>query len=304
MPKRQKTGNGRVGWVIAVVVAYVALMAAVLLRGQNVALFNPKGWVAQEQMHLILWAVGIMLVIGIPVLTALYFVAWKYRESNTKAKRDPDAGHGKLINFTMWVAPGIIAAILAFVLIPATHKLDPKKVVAADAEPMTIQVIAQRWKWVFIYPEQDIATVNYVQIPVNTPVTFELTADEAPMSAFWIPNLGGMLYAMNGHMNRLNLIAGELGEYPGRTAELTGAGFAGMQFVANATSREDFDAWVKEVSLTSEVLNDKAYAELLKPSENHPETTYAVKDDNLYAKVLMKYVGAHDHQPAAHEGAH
>lgn len=305
MSKNRKKGNlSRVGAPILLVLAGLTVLTVFLLQGNNVALFNPKGMVAQEQMNLLVITTVIMLIIAIPALFLIYFIAWKYRESNKSAKRDTEHGHSKALNATMWLAPAAIAVVLTFIMIPATHKLEPKKQIAADADNMTVQVVAMRWKWLFIYPEQGIATVNYLQLPTGTPVTFQLTADEAPMSSFWIPNLGGMLYAMTGHINNLNLIAETPGEYPGSTAEINGPGFAGMKFVANATSKADFDAWVKQVRLTSGALNQATYQELLQPSENNPEAFYTLGDDDLYAKVLMKYMGAHQHEPAAPYGEH
>lgn len=305
MAKHRKKNNlVTVALPILAVLAGLLALSALLLQGNNVALVQTKGWIANEQFRLMAMSVGIMLVIAIPALFLLYFTAWKYRETNHHAKRDPEAGRGKLLNAAVWLIPGTIAVILAFIMVPATHKLEPKRLIAANAEPMKIQVVAMRWKWLFIYPEQDIATVNYVRMPVGTPVTFELTADETPMSSFWIPNLGGMLYVMNGHVNVLNLIADTPGKYPGSTAEINGSGFAGMRFTAHATSKEDFDRWVRDVRGSSSVLDDERYAQLLQPSENNPEAFYLVTDDELYDKVVMKYQGAHDHQPAAHHGAH
>lgn len=292
---RKSSGHGKIAGPIFLVLAVLALLVAMLLRGNNVALFNPKGAIAHDQHQLTLLVVGIMLLIAIPALFMLYFTAWKYRESNDKPKRDANAGHSKLLNASMWLAPGVIAVVLASIMWPATHKLEPQKQIAADAKPLTIQVVALRWKWLFIYPEQGIATVNYVQVPTGTPVTFELTADDAPMSSFWIPNLGGMLYAMTGHVNRLNLVADTPGEYPGSSAEINGAGFAGMKFIANATSKEEFDMWVREASLTSDLLSVGEYEKLVEPSENNPAAYYTVTDMGLYDKVLMKYMGAHNH---------
>lgn len=301
---RKSNGHGRIIGIILLALVYLAVLISVLLRGHNVALFNPKGLIAQEQLDLMILTVGIMLLVAIPALSALYFIAWRYRESNHKPKRDPNAGHSKLVNVSMWLVPAVFAVVLALIMWPATHRLEPQKQIAADAKPLTIQVVAMRWKWLFIYPEQKIATVNYVQIPLNTPVTFELTADETPMSAFWIPNLGGMLYAMNGHINKLNLIADTPGEYPGSAAEINGAGFAGMKFIANASSQEDFDTWVRQTSLSQDTLGSAEYEKLLKPSENNPAAYYSLADTDLYDTVLMKYMGAHEHQPAPHHGGH
>ncbi|HJQ08267.1 MAG TPA: COX aromatic rich motif-containing protein [Candidatus Saccharimonadales bacterium] len=306
MPKNRKRNSpGRTVGLLLLGLLGLALLIKVLLQGNNVALFNPKGMIAQEQLGLMILAVGIMLVIAIPTLFLLYFTAWKYRESNARAKRDPNAGHGRLLNVGMWLVPGIFAVVLALIMWPATHKLEPQKQIAANTKPLTIQVVALRWKWLFIYPEQKIAAVNFVQVPTDTPVEFKLTADESSMSSFWIPNLGGMLYAMTGHVNQLNLIAETPGDYPGSSAEINGAGFAGMKFTARASSKNDFDLWVQDMKQFPDSLDTAQYNRLLKPSENNPTAFYSAVDDNLYGKILMKYMGAgHEHTPAPYHGGH
>lgn len=278
----------------------LAVLIAVLLRGTNVALLNPKGLIASEQHRLIVFTVSVLLAIAIPTLFILYSFAWKYRETNTQATYDPHTRHGKLFSFGLWAIPCVVVLVLAAVMIPATHKLEPHRPIAATAKPLTIQVVALRWKWLFVYPEQHMATVNFVQVPVDTPVQFELTADEAPMSSFWIPNLGGQLYAMTGHTNRLNLVADTLGDYPGRSAEINGTGFAGMQFTTRVSSRQDFDTWTQEVQQSPEALDPTGYERLLAPSENNPPAYYATVQTGLYDKILTKYKGS-QHSHTEHE---
>jgi cytochrome o ubiquinol oxidase subunit 2 len=296
MPKNRKKNNtGRAVRRIILGLASLAAVIALLLQGKNVALFNPKGLIAQEQLNLMFIAVGLMLVLGIPALYILYFTAWKYRESNNKAKHEPNIRHSRFLDLGMWLIPGGLAVVLALIMIPATHKLEPNKSIAADAKPLTIQVVAMQWKWVFIYPEQNIATVNFVQIPEDTPVKFELTADEAPMTSFWIPNLGGMLYAMTGHNNQLNLIADTPGDYPGSSAEINGEGFAGMKFTARASSQGDFDKWLQKAKRSPAVLDTAEYDKLLKPSENNPTALYSATEADIYDTVLKKYMGSGSH---------
>lgn len=294
MGKSKKDSSaGRTLGLIVLGLTGLVVLVAVLLQGNNVALFNAKGLIAQEQRNLMVITVGIMLIIAIPALFMLFFTAWKYRESNTRAKRNAGAQHGKLLDASMWLAPSLFAIVLALIMWPATHRLDPHQAIASDAKPLTIQVVSLRWKWLFIYPEQGIATVNHLQIPVDRPVKFELTADEAPMSAFWIPNLGGMLYTMTGHNNQLHLMADTVGDYEGSSAEINGKGFAGMKFVARASSQESFDFWVQSVKLNSATLDSTSYNELLKPSQNTPPAFYNTpKDSDLYATILKKYMGA------------
>lgn len=301
MTKHKKKGSeGRSFWIILAGLASLCLLTALLLKGTDVALLNPKGVIAGEQFRLIIVTMAIMLEIAIPTLIIFYFVAWKYRETNEKAAYDPKNKPGKPLIIGLWAIPSLIVLLLAFIMWPATHRLEPQKAIDSNTEPLTVQVIAMRWKWVFIYPEQNIATVNFVQIPEDTPVRFELTADEAPMSSFWIPHLGGQLYAMTGHVNPLNLMADEPGDYPGSSAEINGIGFAGMKFVTRASSKADFDRWVQEVKRSAEVLDAAEYKELLAPSENNPSAFYSRADPDLYATMLMKYTGSHEHS-AGHQ---
>jgi cytochrome o ubiquinol oxidase subunit II len=282
--------------IISLLLVDLACIIYLILQGKNVALFNPKGTVATEQMHLILLIVGIIFSIAIPTIILLFFIAYKYRETNEKAYYDPDARYGKKLDAAMWLVPAAFMFIIAIILWGATHKLEPQKVIASDKETVKIKAIALRWKWVFLYPEQKIATVNFVNIPQDTPVTFDLTADEAPMSAFWIPNLGGMLYAMTGHVNTLNLKGDTPGDYEGRPGEVNGEGMAGMKFTARVSTREDFDRWVQEMKSSPKQLDSAEYEKLLKPSEYVPPAFYSSYQNGLYDKVLMKYTGTAGNQ--------
>jgi cytochrome o ubiquinol oxidase subunit 2 len=284
----------RLRWVMPLAALGFVILLAFLMHGKNIALFNTKGLIAHEQLRLIVFTLALLLSVAVPTIFLLYFTAWRFRETNSKAVHDPTPIHSKFILSVMWLVPIAFLVILTAVMFPATHRLEPNKQIAADSTPLTIQVVSMRWKWVFFYPEQQIATVNYVQLPVNTPVTFELTGDEAPMSSFWIPNLGGQLYSMTSHVNRLNLIAETPGDYPGSSAELNGAGFSGMKFTTRASSKQDFDNWVKEVKQSGNILDTASYDHLLKPSENNPATYYAAFDDNLYDRAVMKYMGSHE----------
>lgn len=281
----------------------LGFLLAQLLQGVDITLFNPKGHIAEQQLHLMLLTFGVMMVIAVPAIFFFYFFAWKYRESNHKAEYDPSGSQSKYFVLGIWAFPVAIAIALALIMWPATQRLEPNDAIASNAKPITIEVVAMRWKWLFIYPEQKIATVNFVQIPTDTPVTFKLTADEAPMSSFWIPHLAGQLYAMTGHANNLNVIADTAGDYPGSSAEINGAGFAGMKFITRAGSQADFDQWVREVQLSTGELDYEGYQKLLEPSENHPAEYYALGDDALYDKVLMKYMGSMNHEQEGAEAA-
>jgi len=293
----EKSGFARIALPIFIGFVALGLLVAALLKGSNIALFNPKGYIAGEQHHLLIFSVMILLAIAIPTLILFYAVAWRFRESNHKATHEPHALGGRALVFVIWALPFAIMVLLASVMWPATHRLAPRQAIAAGAKPITIEVVAMRWKWLFIYPEQNIATVNFVQIPVATPVQFVLTADETPMSSFWIPQLGGQLYAMTGHVNQLNLLANTAGEYAGRSAEINGAGFAGMTFAAQASMPTDFDSWVQSAKLSSEVLDNTEYNRLLKPSENDSVAVYSRIESNIFGNLLIKYNG-----PSGHAG--
>jgi cytochrome o ubiquinol oxidase subunit II len=277
-------------------------LIASLLKGYDVVLFNPKGLIAHEEYRLMMISTLIMLGFAAPVLFMLYFFAWKYREGNQRAEYRASSNHRKSSVFTIWALPTLIMLILAALMLPATQKLEPQKLIESDKKPLKIQVVALRWKWLFIYPEQNIATVNYVQIPVDTPVQFELTADETPMSSFWIPHLGGMLYAMTEHVNRLNLMADTIGDYEGSAAEINGAGFAGMRFTTRVSSEEDFYRWAFGNSLSKVSLNTVEYEKLLVPSENHPATYYSSPDKDLYSTIVSKYGESHHSSAEGHTG--
>lgn len=294
--QKNKLSPSKVILLVILGLAGLALLITWLLQGTDFRLFNPKGLIAQEQFGLIAFSLILLLAVAIPSVLLLYFFAWKFRDSNEKATHAPDARHGgKLFLLVAWGIPTTVMLILALIMLPATHKLDPKNAVNPGTKPLEIQVVAMRWKWIFIYPEQNIATVNFVQVPVGAPVQFDLTADEAPMSSFWIPHLAGQLYAMTGHANRLNIMAETPGDYPGSSAEINGAGFAGMKFTARVSSKEDFDKWVQEVQQLPTALDAANYATLLKPSENNLQAYYSAVETDLYDKVLMKYMGSHDH---------
>jgi cytochrome o ubiquinol oxidase subunit II len=265
-----------------------------LTEGKNIAILNPKGQIAEQQYDIMVFTAVAMLAIAIPSLTLFYYFAWKYRDSSKKAIIRPSASHSKALVVSIWVIPTLVALLIAGALVPATYRLAPQKIIASDTEPLTIKVIAMRWKWLFLFPEEGIATVNFVQIPVDRPVTFEMTADEVPMSSFWIPNLGGQLYVMTSHTNRINLIANEAGDFPGSTPEITGSGFTGMKFIARATSVSEYDQWVETVRLAPDNLSSSAYEELIEPSKNNPIALYSAYDKDLYDKVIMKYSGSGD----------
>lgn len=269
----------------------LAMLGVLFLSSHSIVLLNPKGMIAEKQRALMIEAVLLMLIVVVPVFVLTFGIAWRYRASNKKAKYSPDWDHSRILESIWWLVPLAIMSVLAVITWFSSHELDPYKSLASDVKPIKIQVVALPWKWLFIYPEQHIATVNFMQFPARTPIDFDITAD-APMNSFWIPQLGGQVYAMTGMSTKLHLIANEAGEYKGSSANLSGRGFAGMKFVAKASSQVEFNQWVHTTRLSKSSLTIDSYNELAKPSTDNSPAYYSLPMSNvgLYDTVVMKYM--------------
>ncbi|MGE5041725.1 MAG: COX aromatic rich motif-containing protein [Candidatus Levyibacteriota bacterium] len=265
-----------------------ALVITLLIGNGTVALLTPEGIIARSEKNLLITMVLIMLSCAIPVFLLAFFIAVKYKEGS-RGTYAPDWKLTRNAAVLKWIIPITVILFMAFLNWKFTHELDPYKKLAGSTPPVTIQVVALRWKWLFIYPDQKIATVNFIEIPLDTPITFELTSD-GPMNSFWIPQLGGQMYAMTGMKTQIHLEANTPGEYRGSAAEINGAGFSGMKFRVKAVTPQEFNTWVGSVRSYPQVLNGTSYQELLKPSENNPPAFYSNVDPNLYNEVLMKYM--------------
>ncbi len=251
---------------------------------------NGQGSVAVAERALIIHAVLLMLIVAVPVLVLTFLIAWRYRAGNRRARYVPDWEHGKMEELVWWAIPIEIVLILGALTWSSTHELDPK-LPLSDSTPLVVQVVALDWKWLFLYPEQKIATVNYIAVPVDRQLRFEITAD-APMNSFWIPQLGGQIYAMTGMVNVLHLVANKQGTFKGLSANYSGEGFAGMRFTVVATPQEEFDAWVQTVKESSSVLDQDTYRMLAKPSIANPAAYYGSFDQNLLPSIMKKFTGS------------
>ncbi|CAB3668165.1 Cytochrome bo(3) ubiquinol oxidase subunit 2 [Achromobacter deleyi] len=259
--------------------------AVMLLGGCNMEILSPKGDIGMQERTLLFTATGLMLLVVIPVLFMIVSFAWKYRASNTKADYQPKWAHSTAIEIVVWTVPCIIVAILAVITWRSTHALDPYKPLVSEHKPVTIEVVSLDWKWLFIYPEYDIATVNEIAFPVDVPVNFRITSASV-MNSFFIPQLGSQIYSMAGMETKLHLNAREPGTYAGISANYSGAGFSGMRFKAIATSQEGFDNWVKEAKASPTTLTPEAYQELTKRSERNPVVKYASVPPSMFEFIL------------------
>ena len=278
------------------VISTVLLCAAILtLSGCELALFDPKGPVGEQAKTLIITSVGLMMIIIIPVLFMVIYFPYKYRKGNKNAEYKPDWEHSTKIEIIVWLVPCLIVAALGVVTYLTSHSLDPRKSLGKAEDTLTIQVVAMDWKWLFIYPEQQIATVNEIAIPVNTPVEFLITSDTV-MNSFFIPRLGSQIYAMAGMENRLNLMASEEGVFRGMSANYSGFGFSGMKFKTHSVSQQGFDDWVNKVKRSPLVLNDKAYKILSKKTKDHAVQHFADVDPLHFKKTIEKFTGEQNGQ--------
>jgi len=276
------------------------LLVAVLSGCQG-GILDPKGQVAADEKSLIITATLLMLLVVIPVIVMTLVFAWKYRASNTKAEYQPKWSHSNKIEAVVWIIPIIIVACLAVVTWKTTHKLDPYRPLDSDKPPINVQVVALNWKWLFIYPDLGIATVNELAFPKDVPVNFRITSDVA-MNSFFIPQLGGQIYAMAGMETKLHLVANEPGTYKGFSANYSGAGFSGMKFNAIATPTEaEFDAWVKKAREGGAKLDADAYLALAAPSEANPPAYYTLGEPRLFDAVLHKYMAGRQSLAASDE---
>lgn len=293
-----------VGFTIVVVALSVI---AVVASGGSFDVLVPKGVIAEQQRDLMVFATILMLLIVVPVFWLTAHIAWKYRASNphagNKSKKiqyTPDWDSNNRLEAIWWGFPTAIILILSVVIWQSSHALDPYRPIASDETPLKVQVVALQWKWLFIYPQYNIATVNHLQLPTDRPVNFEITAD-APMNSFWIPQLGGQVYAMAGMTTQLHLIANEAGTYRGSSANLSGEGFANMKFNATATSEVEFDNWVKSVKQSANRLTYDTYDQLAKPSLDSVLASYASTESDLHATIISKYGGNHGVSQQGHD---
>jgi cytochrome o ubiquinol oxidase subunit II len=275
--------------IITLLLIGAAAASAVFICTHDIAVLNPRGMIGKKESDLIITASLLMLIVVIPVFILTWFFAWRYRESNVKAKHTPDWEHNTIAEYCWWGVPLVIIVILASITWKSSHELNPFKPIVTGKKPIEIQVVALDWKWLFIYPEQGIATVNFVQFPEQTPIDFEITSD-APMNSFWIPQLGGQIYAMPAMRSRLHLIANETGSFRGVSANISGEGFAGMTFIAKSSTEEEFDAWVDSVRGSSNHLGMDEYHQLVVPSSYNPVAFYVLSQGDLFDRILMKYM--------------
>jgi cytochrome o ubiquinol oxidase subunit II len=261
------------------------LAAALLLGGCDWAVLDPKGPIGDGNATLLVDSVAIMLVIVVPTIIATLGVAWWFRSSNQRAFYLPDWEYSGQLELIVWAIPLLTIMLLGGVTWIGAHDLDPAKPLVSKEEPLDVQVVSLDWKWLFIYPDQHVASVNRLVIPAGTPIRFSLTSGSV-MTAFFVPQLGSMIYTMNRMRTQLYLAADDPGVFRGLATQISGDGFADMHFEVEAKSQQDFYDWLGKARADGPELTPESYIELSKQSIVPAPYTFRTVADGLFEKIL------------------
>lgn len=308
------------------ILTLLPLMA--MLAACDRSVLDPAGDIALQQRDIIYISTALMLLIIVPVIALIVVFAWRYRASNKDATYDPDFDHSTSLELVIWSAPLLIIICLGALTWWSTHLLDPfrplnrvsaEKAIDPRVAPMVVQVVSLDWKWLFIYPEQGVASVNELVMPVDRPVRFELTSTNM-MNTFYAPTLAGMIYVMPGMKSQIHAVINRTGTFKGMSANYSGEGFSHMRFKLYGVDDAGFDAWVGRVKGSGEALDTTRYLALEKPSERVPALYFASVDATLFDRIYnrcvrpgapcmsevmrhdMKAGGGHPHDPRAGAG--
>jgi cytochrome o ubiquinol oxidase subunit II len=267
------------------VLRLASLAVALLLGGCDWAVLDPKGPVGEGNATILIDSVAIMLAIVVPTIVATLGVAWWFRSSNRRAFYLPDWEYSGQLELIVWAIPLLTIMLLGGVTWIGSYDLDPARPLESKEEPLNVQVVSLDWKWLFIYPDQHVASVNRLVIPAGTPIRFSLTSGSV-MTAFFVPRLGSMIYTMNRMRTRLYLAAHELGVFHGLATQISGDGFADMHFEVEAKSPQDFYDWLGKARADGPELTPDSYAELSKQSVVPAPFTFRTVADGLFEKIL------------------
>ena len=278
------------------------LIGAAALSGCSEGVLDPKGPIAAAEREILFNSLAIMLAIVIPTILATLGIAFWFRSSNRRARYRPDFTYSGRLELLVWSIPAMTVLLVGGVAWIGAHELDPRKPIASGVEPIRVQVVSLDWKWLFIYPDQGIASVNHLTVPVGTPVSFELTSSGV-MNSFFVPQLGSQIYTMAGMVTRLHLQADHEGSYPGLSANYSGDGFADMRFTVDAVPPEAFAQWIDGARSAGPMLDAGTYAALAKPSSAVAPFTYRSVAPGLFNGILGSAMHPHGAAGLAHPTA-
>ncbi|MDQ0391950.1 ubiquinol oxidase subunit II [Labrys monachus] len=279
----------------------VFVVPAVLLGGCSKGVLDPQGPIALASETILFNSLGIMLAIVIPTIVATLAVAWWFRASNSRARHLPDWQYSGQIEMVVWAIPAMTVLLLGGIGWIGSHDLDPSRPIASQTKAVTVEVVSLDWKWLFIYPEQGIASVNELTVPAMTPISFRLTSSGV-MNSFFVPQLGSQIYTMANMVTRLNLQADRPGRYFGLSAQFSGDGFSDMHFDVDAVPQDRFEEWVADVRGKGPTLDAEAYAGLAKPSGAVAPTTYGGVAPDLFQRIVSAGAAPLDAGDAARAG--
>jgi cytochrome o ubiquinol oxidase subunit II len=263
----------------------IVLIVAAMLGGCSEGVLDPKGPIAAAEREILFNSLGIMLAIVIPTIIATLGVAFWYRSSNKRAGYRPEFEYSGRLEMLVWSIPAMTVLLVGGVAWVGAHDLDPQKPIASQVGPIKVQVVSLDWKWLFIYPDQGVASVNQLTIPAGTPISFDLTSSGV-MNSFFIPQLGSQIYTMPGMATRLHLQADHPGTYRGLSAQYSGDGFSDMRFTVDAVPLEGFAEWVDATRSAGPVLDKESYADLAKPSKAVAPFTYRSTITGLFDGIV------------------
>ena len=264
-----------------------ALLAPIGLAACQADVLDPQGPIGEAEKTILIDSLAIMLAIVVPTIAAILGFAWWYRSSNTRARYLPDLAYSGQLELIVWAIPLLTIMLLGGVAWIGSHDLDPAKKLPSKDPPLEVQVVSLDWKWLFIYPGQHVASVNRLVIPAGVPVHFSLTSASV-LNAFFIPQLGSMIYTMNGMTTQLNLRAEKPGTYHGLSSHFSGDGFSDMHFEVAALPADGFSTWVDTTRNNGEMLTPRSYAELAMQSMKLAPFTYREVDPDLFQKIVQQ----------------
>jgi cytochrome o ubiquinol oxidase subunit II len=250
-------------------------------------ILDPQGPIGAAEKTILIDSVAIMLAIVLPTIVAIFAFAFWFRISNTKARYLPDWAYSGRIELVVWAIPALTVILLGGVAWIGAHQLDPAKAIDGSQEPLKIKVVSLDWKWLFIYPDQKVAAINMLTVPVGVPLQFELTSASV-MNVFFIPQFGSMIYTMNGMTTRLNLRADAPGTYQGLAAHFNGDGFSDMHFDVHVVPSEQFSKWAQDATKAEKSLDEQSYGGIAKPSMNDAPAIYRLADQNLFHAIATQ----------------
>lgn len=263
------------------------LGGAASAHAKGLLTLEPQGPIAGRERELIIITLGLMLLVVIPVFVMTTWFAWHYRAGNARATYAPEWSSHR-VDLVIWLVPTLIVAVLATLTWVYTHRLNPYKPIASTAAPLEVQVVALDWKWLFIYPQQDIATVNRLVIPAGRPVSFDITSDSV-MNSFFIPQLGGQVYAMAGMTTQLHLLADRPGTYFGENTQYSGRGFPYQNFTVVAKPQSGFDSWTDKVKQQDSSLTWRGFETLARPSVREPPHNFGEVEAGLFERIIGQF---------------